>query len=43
MRPIIFLNIALMDMDKYKLDDYLSAINAIVTLVVEKMFIKGKL
>jgi hypothetical protein len=43
MRPIIFLNIALMDMDKYKLDDYLSAINAIVTLVVDKMFIKGKL
>lgn len=43
MRPIIYLNVALLDMTKYTLEDYLSAINAIVTLCIEKLFIKGKL
>jgi hypothetical protein len=30
-------------MEKYGLESYYSAVNAIVTLVVEYMFIKGKL
>lgn len=43
MRPIIYLNLALMDMDKYTLNDYLAAINQVVNLVIDKLFIKGKL
>ncbi len=42
-RPIIYLNVALMDMKKYALEDYLAAVNQVVTLVVDKMFINGKL
>ncbi len=30
-------------MKKYTLEDYLAALNQVVTLVVEKMFVKGKL
>ena len=30
-------------MNKYTLNDYLSAINKVVTLVIDKLFIKGKL
>lgn len=33
---------ALIDMQKYTIEDYLSATNAIITLVIEKLFIKGK-
>lgn len=43
MRPVVYLNVALMDMNKYTLNDYLAAINQVVTLVVDKLFIKGKL
>ena len=42
MRPIIYLNVGKMNMDKYTIDDYLSAANAVITVAVEKMFIKGK-
>jgi hypothetical protein len=30
-------------MDKYSLVDYLAAVNLVVTLTVEKMFVKGKM
>lgn len=43
MRPIIYLNVGIMNMEKYSLDDYLAAINQVVNLVVDKLFIKGKL
>ncbi len=42
MRPIIYLNVGKMNMDKCTIDDYLSAANAVITVAVEKMFIKGK-
>jgi hypothetical protein len=32
-----------MDIEKYTLDDYLAAINQVINLVVEKLFVKGKL
>lgn len=42
LRPVIYLNVAKMNMEKYAIEDYLSAANAVITLAVEKMFIKGK-
>jgi hypothetical protein len=32
-----------MDIEKYSLDDYLAAINQVANLVVDRLFIKGKL
>lgn len=32
-----------MDMNKFTLNGYLAAINKIVSLVIDKLFIKGKL
>ena len=43
MRPIIYLNVGIMDIEKYSLDDYLAAINQVANLVVDRLFIKGKL
>lgn len=42
-RPIIILNAGLLDMERYALGDYLAAINQVITLVVSKMFLYGKL
>jgi len=32
-----------MDLQKYSIEDYLSAINAIANIVINRMFVKGKL
>ncbi len=34
LRPIIYLNVGKMNMDKYTIDDYLSATNTVITVAV---------
>ena len=41
-RPVIYLNVAKMDMEKYSLEDLLSAANSVITVALEKICIKGK-
>lgn len=36
------MNVTKLDMEKYTLDDYLSAGNAVITIVINKLYIKGK-
>ena len=40
-RPIVYLNLGSIDLKTYHLNDYFSAFNAVMTIVVKYLFVKG--
>lgn len=42
-RPIIIMNMSLIDFNRYTIEEYYCAINACITTVIEHMFVPGKI
>ena len=42
-RPIIIMNLSLVDFDRYTVEEYYSAINACIQTVIDHMFVPGRL